>query len=440
MFHETLVHPAMFAHPSPKSVAIIGGGDGGSLREVLKHKTVKEVTMVERDEKVVSVSKEYLPKASDCSDIVGSKPSCFDDKRLNLFFDDAFAYLKKTSFGPDGKFDVLIADVNKPETQDEYTDTDTVNALVDSLTPNGVIAIFAGDVPMIVDPSPDKGIHRKREVLTNLLEANPKIASIFVYEDALAGFDAPKAFLVACRDVSCRKQWFGQTDHINFQVSSRMLPTKSKKPSLIQFDGATQRSYQIPPRAWESIYCRREPEPFECAYRGLDMTKDLFEYYPNDEEKSSFIIRESKEDADEPAVFATVDIPEGSYIMPSHLAASIEVVEEGPLETDGTANKKGFESEVLANYVDYIREHGHKAQDGSGKVYVEVGGSHVMRESDDSSEVNIRRWLPAHPNGSRPKYSPVYDRHRNSFDVFLVASRDIKAGEEIVKPANLWNH
>src|SRR5210317_2351471 len=106
----------MFAHPSPKSVAIIGGGDGGSLREVLKHKTVKEVTMVERDEKVVSVSKEYLPKASDCSDIVGSKPSCFDDKRLNLFFDDAFAYLKKTSFGPDGKFDVLIADVNKPET------------------------------------------------------------------------------------------------------------------------------------------------------------------------------------------------------------------------------------------------------------------------------------------------------------------------------------
>lgn len=444
VFHETLVHPAMFAHPSPKSVGILGGGDGGSLREVLKHKSVTDVTMVELDEKVVSVSKEYLPTISNCSDIIGSKSNCFDDNRLSLVFSDAFAYVKENfgAKGSNGKFDVLIADLNQPENQDEYTDADTVNAIVDSLTPMGVLAIFAGDAPMIVDPRADKGMHRKREALTKLLEANPKIASIFVYEDAQAGYADPKAFLVACRDASCRKQWYGQVDEINYRVYDRLQPMKSKKPALIQFDGATQRSYQVPPRAWESIYCRREPEPFECAYRGLDMTKELFEYYPGNEEGSAFVIRESNEGAeDDAAVYATVDIPEGSYIMPSHLAASLEVSEDSAKESNGTAHTEGVgEADVLTDFVGYIYEHGHAARDGSGKIYVEIGGSQVMRESKDASEVNIRRWVPAHPDGGRPKYSPVYDRHRHSFDVFLVASRDIKAGEEIVKPEGLWDY
>lgn len=444
VFHETLVHPAMFAHPSPKSVGILGGGDGGSVREVLKHKSVTDVTMVELDEKVVSVSKEYLPTISDCSDIVGSKSSCFDDDRLSLIFTDAFAYVKDKfgSEGANGKFDVLIADVNQPENQNEYNDADTVNALVESLTPLGVLVINAGEAPMIVDPRADKGMHPKREALTKLLEANPKVASIFVYEDAQSGFVDPKAFLVACRDASCRKQWYGQTDEINFQVYDRLQPMKSKKPALVQFDGGTQRSYQMPPRAWEEIYCRREPEPFECAYRGLDMTKELFEYYPGNEAESSFVIRESKEGAeDDAAVYATVDIPEGSYIMPSHLAASLEVFEHNAKDSSGVAHTEGVgEADVLTDFVDYIDENGHAARDGSGKIYVEIGGSSVMRDSNDASEVNIRRWVPAHPDGGRPKYSPVYDRHRHSFDVFLVASRDIKAGEEIVKPEDLWDY
>lgn len=435
------MQPAMFAHPSPKRVAILGGGDGGSLREVLKHKSVNNVTMVELDEAVVSVSRQFLSEASDCSDIVGSKPNCFDDDRLSLIFSDAFAYFKKVGTKEaEGKFDVLIADVNTPENQNEYTDADTVNALVDSLTPLGVLTIFAGDVPMIVDPRADKGLHSKREKLINILEANPKIDSIFVYEDSQAGFLGPKAFLVACRDVSCRKRWYGQIDEINYQVSDRLQPMKSKKPSLIQFDGATQHSYQVPPRAWESVYCRREPEPFECSYRGLDMTKGLFEYFPDDEDRSSFVIRESRKGAEgHAAVYSTVDIPEGSYIMPTHLAASLTVSEDSVKDSHDAAQTEGVgKANVLSDFIDYIDENGHSAQDGSGNIYVEVGGSHIIRESDDAIEANIRRWFPAHPHGGRPKYSPVFDRHRHSFDVFLVASRDIKAGEEIVRPVGLW--
>ena len=436
----------MFAHPSPKSVGVIGGGGGGSLLEVLKHKTVTDVTVFERDEKVVPIYQQYFPSNSDCSDIVGSKPSCFEDDRLSLIYTDAFKYITD-KFGSkskesDGKFDVLVADLNDPEKQDEYTDADTVNALVESLTSLGVLVIAAGDIPMNVDPRADKGMQPKREAFINLLEAHPKISSIFVYEDDQAGYIDPEAFLVACRDVSCRKRWYSQVDEINFQIFDRLQPMKTKKPSLIQFDGATQRSFQVPPRAWETVYCRREPEPFECAYRGLDMTKELFEYDPTNEDESAFIIDgTNKEDAEaDAAVYATVDIPEGSYIMPSHLAASLEVSEDSPKDSNATAHMEGVgEAEVLTDFVNYIDENGHAARDGSGKIYVEIGGSHIIRESEDASEVNIRRWVPDHPDGGRPKYSPVYDRHRLSFDVFLVASRDIKAGEEIVKPVDLWD-
>ena len=65
--YESLVHPAMFSHPSPKSIGIIGSPEGGALREVLKHNTVKEVTMIGAEESIVGIAKTYLSDWNDCS-------------------------------------------------------------------------------------------------------------------------------------------------------------------------------------------------------------------------------------------------------------------------------------------------------------------------------------------------------------------------------------
>lgn len=112
-YHESLVHPGMFAHPNPKRVAIIGGGEGATLREVLKHKTVEKVTMIEIDEEMVKLSKEYLPFWSDCSHLVGSTNNCFDDSRVDVFFEDAFQWFIDR-FNDNGlsdeRFDVIIMD------------------------------------------------------------------------------------------------------------------------------------------------------------------------------------------------------------------------------------------------------------------------------------------------------------------------------------------
>lgn len=113
-YHESLVHPGMFAHPSPKRVAIVGGGEGATLREVLKHSTVEEVVMIEIDKKMVDLSKEYLPFWSDCSELIGSTDYCFNDPRVDAYFEDAFKWFIDR-FSPEPtieaeKFDVIIMD------------------------------------------------------------------------------------------------------------------------------------------------------------------------------------------------------------------------------------------------------------------------------------------------------------------------------------------
>jgi S-adenosylmethionine decarboxylase proenzyme len=114
-YHEALVHPAMIAHPNPKRVAIIGGGEGATLREVLKHNTVETVTMIEIDERLVNISKQYLPEWSDCSMIVGSPISCFDDPRADIHFAEAVAWFverfsDKDRVDPGELYDVIIMD------------------------------------------------------------------------------------------------------------------------------------------------------------------------------------------------------------------------------------------------------------------------------------------------------------------------------------------
>ena len=101
IYHEALVHPAMITHPNPKSVLILGGGEGATLREVLKHTTVKKVVMVDIDEEFVHLCKKHLKKWHRGS---------FKDKKVDVLFLDAMDYMKKTEC----TFDIIIADISDP--------------------------------------------------------------------------------------------------------------------------------------------------------------------------------------------------------------------------------------------------------------------------------------------------------------------------------------
>ncbi len=101
VYHEMLVHPAFFYHKNPEKVLIIGGGDGGVLREVVKYESVKEIFLVDIDKMVTDVSKKYLPSLPGGS---------FSDKRLKLLFEDALNFVKQYK----NYFDIIIEDLTDP--------------------------------------------------------------------------------------------------------------------------------------------------------------------------------------------------------------------------------------------------------------------------------------------------------------------------------------
>ncbi len=148
-YHEALVHPSMVTHPSPKRVAIVGGGEGATLREVLKHNTVEEVVMVEIDGDLVTMCREHLPEWSDCTDLFGSDAdSCFDNSRATVSFEDASGWFIDNF--RDGKkkrkrFDVIIMDALDPDKFVEivgplYKDDQFVRSIFQSLTDEGVVS------------------------------------------------------------------------------------------------------------------------------------------------------------------------------------------------------------------------------------------------------------------------------------------------------------
>ena len=95
IYHEMFVHPAMLYHKKPERILIIGGGDGGALREVVKY-PVKEIFLVDIDKKVINISKKYLPSVS---------KGGFQDKRLKIFNEDAIDFVKKYK----NYFDIILS-------------------------------------------------------------------------------------------------------------------------------------------------------------------------------------------------------------------------------------------------------------------------------------------------------------------------------------------
>jgi len=138
----------MITHPNPRRVAIIGGGEGATLREVLKHNTVEEVVMVEIDGELVEMCREHLPEWSDCTDLVGSEDSCFDDSRASIIFEDAFAWFIDNFGNGENKrekLDLIIMDALDPDmfveiVGDLYNNDRFVRSLYNGLADDGVVS------------------------------------------------------------------------------------------------------------------------------------------------------------------------------------------------------------------------------------------------------------------------------------------------------------
>ncbi|MDR0305857.1 MAG: polyamine aminopropyltransferase [Chitinispirillales bacterium] len=134
-YHEMIVHPAMMTQADPQNICIIGGGDGGCLREVLKYPSVKRVIVVEIDSLVKETVENYIPAFA----------TGFSDPRTEVVINDGYEYLKEAK----QKFDLIVVDSYDPGGPVRSLETaDFFNNAAAALTPQG-IAVLQTDSPVI---------------------------------------------------------------------------------------------------------------------------------------------------------------------------------------------------------------------------------------------------------------------------------------------------
>ncbi|MFY0675944.1 MAG: polyamine aminopropyltransferase [Neptuniibacter sp.] len=136
VYHEMLTHVPIIAHGDVKRVLIIGGGDGGILREVCRHKSVEHVTQVEIDQAVIDMCKEYLPAHSD---------GAFEDPRARIVIADGVEFVHQT----DEKFDVIISDCTDPVGPGEVLFTSRFYEGCKNLLNEGGVFVAQNGVPFL---------------------------------------------------------------------------------------------------------------------------------------------------------------------------------------------------------------------------------------------------------------------------------------------------
>jgi spermidine synthase len=218
IYHEALVHPALLTHPNPKRVFIVGGGEGATLREVLRHKSVEYCMMVDIDQEVVEKSKELLPEWHQ---------GAFDDPRTDLRFMDARKYLEETS----DTYDAIIIDISEPvEEGPAYLlfTREFYEIVKERLSPDGTIALQAGTT----------ALHQ----LLNFTAVDKTLNAVFPvvapYNVCIPSFGLPWGFTLASKNIDPRK--------FDPKVLDEMIKKRIKGENRY-YDGITnQGMYMLP--------------------------------------------------------------------------------------------------------------------------------------------------------------------------------------------------
>jgi len=164
-YHENLVHVAALSHPKPERALIVGGGDGGSAEELLKHPSIGSVTLAEIDARVVDIARTYLGAVHRGS---------LDDPRLTLVIGDGFGFVRTAT----ERYDLIVLDLTDPGGPSELLYTpDFYRACASRLTPQGALTLHIA--------SPIAHPDRIRETLAHLRAAfsivTPYLTSVPLY-------------------------------------------------------------------------------------------------------------------------------------------------------------------------------------------------------------------------------------------------------------------
>lgn len=212
IYHEAIVNPALVLHPNPVKVAVIGGGEGSTLREVLRFNSVKSAYMIDIDAKVVECAKEHLPTFHE---------GCFNDSRATIVYEDGRKFIENSK----ENFDVIVIDITCPRVESPAHKLFTKEfylAVLNKLTPNGIIAVQASTTfPAINSFS----------IICNTI--NSVFPNVFPYAAYVPSFSMLWGYCLATRGLS---PFNISNDDIDKRVSERITG------KLRYYDGITHQA------------------------------------------------------------------------------------------------------------------------------------------------------------------------------------------------------
>ena len=250
VYHEALVHPVMITHPNPQRVLIIGGGEGATLREVLRHRTVQHVVMVDIDEQVVEACRLFLPEWSD---------GAFDDPRAEVVIDDARRYLQAT----DDRFDVIIMDITEA-----VEDTPSVGLVTQEMFQ--ILRAHLNPGGIVVNQSGSTGLSELQYFASIHKTMRTVFAHVAPYSIQITSFSSPWGLITGSDALDPRSLTPEEVD--------RRLHDRVRTPPLRFYDGSVHRAmftlprylYEILERTGQVIHDDGPP-----VYRTLDYTMSI---------------------------------------------------------------------------------------------------------------------------------------------------------------------
>ena len=218
VYHEMMVILASLRIEKPQSILIIGGGDGGAIKQALRVKSLKRIVMVEIDMTVIDVSREFLPEISD---------GAFDDPRVELIVQNGAEYVRRHK----AEFDLVVLDSTDPVPRSpaEYLFTEEFyHEVKDALEPGGVVALHGGSITF--QPAEVTTLVQRLRRVFKYVDLYPAIVP--AYQLSLFGFinasDQPQAKTAEV------ERWMQNIEGQNKYLSSEVYETLGVLPPYIQ--------------------------------------------------------------------------------------------------------------------------------------------------------------------------------------------------------------
>ncbi|UJS17870.1 MAG: polyamine aminopropyltransferase [Candidatus Jettenia sp.] len=249
IYHEALVHPSLILHPCPEHVLILGGGEGATLRESLRYRTVKKAVMVDIDKEMIVCARKYLPSFH---------AGAFDDSRAELIIEDGRRYLEQTQ----ERFDVVIIDVNDPlegGTSFMLFTLEFYQIIAERLNKDGILLVQSGAASLT-----------ENEVFTSICNTLNKVfPHVYPYVTYIPSYALQWGFTMATHNPG-NLDITG--DEIDTRISSRLTTT------LRFYDSITHHAlFNLPKYLREDIQKQdriiRDKEPLTDHYPGISVER-----------------------------------------------------------------------------------------------------------------------------------------------------------------------